>query len=73
MLRNDLWTAWTRRHARAAAQETAGLVLGALHRPRTLLAAGVRALAGLPWVLRDRRPVPAAVERRLREADRGRG
>ncbi|MCW2958636.1 MAG: hypothetical protein JWP18_1439, partial [Solirubrobacterales bacterium] len=30
-------------------------------------------LAGLPWVLRDRRPVPAAVERRLREADRGRG
>jgi GT2 family glycosyltransferase len=67
MLRNDLWTAWTRRPWRAALGETGGLVRRFARRPGVLVGAGTRALAGLPWVLRDRRPVPAAVERQLRE------
>jgi glycosyltransferase involved in cell wall biosynthesis len=70
MLRNDLWTAWTRRPGRAAIGETASLLRRSARRPRVVLSAGARALAGLPWVLRDRRPLPAAVERQLREAGR---
>jgi GT2 family glycosyltransferase len=68
MLRNDLWTAWTRRPWRAALGETARLGRRSARRPQVLASAGARALAGLPWVLRDRRPLPAAVERQVRAA-----
>ncbi|MCW3015382.1 MAG: hypothetical protein JWO02_2474, partial [Solirubrobacterales bacterium] len=50
---------------------TGDLVRRFAHRPGVLAGAGARALAGLPWVLRDRRPVPAAVERQLRAVERG--
>jgi GT2 family glycosyltransferase len=59
-LRNGLWTAWLRRRASGALSSTAALSLAALRegRPGGL----IEALGGLPWVLRERRPVPAAVE-----------
>jgi N-acetylglucosaminyl-diphospho-decaprenol L-rhamnosyltransferase len=59
-LRNGLWTAWLRRRVGGALNSTAALSLGALRegRPQGL----VEALRGLPWVLRERRPVSAAVE-----------
>jgi GT2 family glycosyltransferase len=63
VVRNDLWTAWLRRPPRAAA----GATVAALRPSRALgLADAVR---GLPWVLRERRPVPPEVERRLRAID----
>lgn len=70
-LRNGLWTAWLRRRARGALTSTAALSLGALRegRPRGL----VEALRGLPWVLRERRPVPAAVEAAARAVELQRG
>jgi GT2 family glycosyltransferase len=59
-LRNGLWTAWLRRRAAGALRRTAALTLAALRErsPRAL----VDALRGVHWVLRERRPVPAAVE-----------
>jgi GT2 family glycosyltransferase len=59
-LRNGLWTAWLRRRAGGALTSTAALSLAALRegRPHAL----VEAVGGLPWVLRERRPVPPAVE-----------
>jgi N-acetylglucosaminyl-diphospho-decaprenol L-rhamnosyltransferase len=62
--RNDLWTAWLRRSPRGAAEAT----VAALRPSR--IAGLADAAAGLPWVLRERRPVPPAVERRLREIAR---
>jgi GT2 family glycosyltransferase len=66
-LRNGLWTAWLRRRAGGALASTAALSLAALRerRPRCL----VEALRGLPWVLRERRPVPAAVEHAARAVE----
>jgi GT2 family glycosyltransferase len=63
-LRNDLWSAWLRRPAGAALRESADLVR---HCPRRQAAPGVlAALRGASWVVRERRPAPAAVERDLR-------
>jgi GT2 family glycosyltransferase len=60
IVRNDLWTAWLRRPLRVAVRST----LGALT-PRRL--GGLAdALAGSGWVWRERRALPAPVERRLR-------
>jgi GT2 family glycosyltransferase len=60
MVRNDLWTSWLRRPPDVAARAT----LAAL-RPRDL--AGLAdAARGLPWVLRERRRLPRAVERDVR-------
>jgi GT2 family glycosyltransferase len=59
MRRNDLWTAWLRRPPTPALRATAAT---AAADPPALLAA----LRGLPWVLRERRRVPAAVEADLR-------
>lgn len=61
MIRNALWFAWMRRPIRVALRET----LGSLSSPggRRALAAACR---GLPWALRNRRALPAAVERNLR-------
>ena len=64
-LRNDLWTAWLRRPLPAAARRTAGLLADA-GRPQVALQGAGAALAGLPWVLRDRRPVPPEVEEQVR-------
>ncbi|MEU9579055.1 glycosyltransferase family 2 protein [Streptomyces chilikensis] len=63
-IRNTLWFTWLRRPVRAALRRT-------LHLARTVPrdAASVRgfalAAAGLPWVLRERRVLPAPVESRL--------
>ncbi|MDA0565638.1 glycosyltransferase [Streptomonospora sp. S1-112] len=64
-IRNTLWTAWLRRPAGAALRRT-GAVLGAVPRDTASARAVAAALAGLPWVLAQRRPVPARVEEGLR-------
>jgi GT2 family glycosyltransferase len=65
-LRNDMWTAWLRRPAPAAAAVT-------LRTLRTDTAAALPALAdalrGLPWIAARRRPLPAVVARRARLLD----
>jgi GT2 family glycosyltransferase len=64
VVRNRLWVSWLRRPARAAWSRT----LDAL---RTLPSDGaaargvLRAVAGLPWVLRERRVVPPDLEEQL--------
>jgi len=60
-IRNTLWFTWLRRPWPAAVRRTWRL-LGRL--PRDWVSAGgvAQALAGLPWVLRERRPLPAGVE-----------
>ena len=68
-LRNALWVAWLRRPPRAAIARTM-LLLRRCPRDRYSARATVRALGGLPWVLRERRVSPPHVEamRRLLEA-----
>ncbi|MBC5806204.1 MAG: glycosyl transferase [Candidatus Eremiobacter antarcticus] len=64
MLRNALWTAWLRRPLPTALRRTATLVKEAADDP--VVSAGVvDAIKGLPWVLLQRRPVPAEVETAL--------
>ncbi|GCB44977.1 glycosyltransferase family 2 protein [Streptomyces sp. NL15-2K] len=64
-IRNTLWFTWLRRPAGPALRRT-------LHLARTVprdaasLRAFAEAAAALPWVLRERRVVPATVESRLR-------
>jgi len=62
VMRNRLWTSWLRRSPRAAARATLRLVGAALRDPAAR-AALASALRGLPWVVRERRPVHARVER----------
>jgi GT2 family glycosyltransferase len=67
--RNALWFAWLRRHPRTALDRT----LVALKRARTdpaMRAPLVEALRGLPWIVRERRRVPPAIEDGLRLLDR---
>jgi GT2 family glycosyltransferase len=67
-LRNDLWTTWSARPAGAALRATAQLVRGSGWHGHTL--AGLLAAArGAPWVLRERRVVPAGVESDLRRLE----
>jgi GT2 family glycosyltransferase len=67
-LRNDLWSAWARRPLAPALRATARHLRAAP--PSTAARAGVRAVAGLPWVLRERRVVPSEVEQRLARLER---
>lgn len=60
-VRNQLWTAWLRRPLLLALATTAQ----GLRHPAALAAA----LGGLPWVLRDRRPVGPDLEAQLRLID----
>jgi GT2 family glycosyltransferase len=73
-VRNRLWVVWLRRPLAAVVVETAAAARTALAHPATRggLAA---AIAGLPWVLRERRAVDPALEGRLRllEAASGMG
>ena len=57
--RNAMWSAWLRRPARQAVRIT---VESAIDEPRAL----ATALRGLPWALRERRPVPPDVEADVR-------
>ncbi|OMH29312.1 glycosyl transferase [Tersicoccus phoenicis] len=63
-LRNTLWFTWLRRPLPAAVRRT-GQVLAGAPRDRVTAAAVLDAVRGLPWVLRDRRPLPKHVERRF--------
>lgn len=72
LLRNALWSAWLRRPLRSALRETWRLIRQA-RRDGILLPGLVDALAGLPWVLRERRVIPVHVEERLRLLDAARG
>jgi N-acetylglucosaminyl-diphospho-decaprenol L-rhamnosyltransferase len=67
-IRNELWTAWTRRRLPGALFKTARLANTALRsgQPAALL----DAVRGLPWTLRERRPVPRSVERAARSLER---
>ena len=64
-IRNTLWTAWLRRPAGGALRRTRA-VLGSVPLDRTSAAAIAEALAGLGWVLAQRRPVPPRIEAGLR-------
>jgi N-acetylglucosaminyl-diphospho-decaprenol L-rhamnosyltransferase len=67
-IRNTLWTTWLRRPLRTAATRTAR-DLRRFPRDRTTARAVMRAVAGLPWILRERRVSPPHIEhmRRLLE------
>jgi hypothetical protein len=67
-IRNTLWTAWLRRPAATALRHT-GTLLRRFPPDRTSAAAVAEAIAGLPWVLRERRVVPPQVEQGLRLLD----
>nr|WP_297427477.1 glycosyltransferase [uncultured Actinotalea sp.] len=64
-IRNTLWFTWLRRPLPAAARRTVD-VLRELPRDRVSAAGVLAALRGLPWVVRERRPLPARVEERFR-------
>lgn len=64
-IRNTLWTAWLRRPLSGAARHTIA-VLRSVPRDRASGVAVARAVGGLPWVLRERRVIPASVEAGLR-------
>jgi N-acetylglucosaminyl-diphospho-decaprenol L-rhamnosyltransferase len=62
-LRNQLWSTWLRRPLAQATRRTMTLAIdGNGHGAPALVAA----MRGLPWVLRERRVIPADVERGLR-------
>jgi GT2 family glycosyltransferase len=64
-VRNALWSAWLRRPLGGAARQTAHLTARAMHQPGAR--SGILlALLGLPWVLRERRPIPPELEAALR-------
>ena len=60
-IRNTLWFTWLRRPPAAALRRTAELAR-AVPPDRTSAVAFGAAMAGLPWVVRERRPVPPHVE-----------
>lgn len=64
-LRNTLWFCWLRRPWRPALRRSWHLARTVPRDAASLRAFGLAA-AGLPWVLRERRVVPPAVEARLR-------
>jgi GT2 family glycosyltransferase len=69
MLRNEVWSAWLHRPVGAALRRTARLVKRSGARPET--ATGLaQALRGARWVARERRVVPADVERALEAVER---
>lgn len=68
-IRNTLWTQWLRRPVRSA-WRTTRWVLGSAPKDAATAAAVGWALRGLPWVLRERRVVPAHVEHGLRLLER---
>lgn len=67
-IRNTLWQTWLRRPLPAAARRTARL-LARLPRDAVSARALAAALAGAPWVARERRVVPPEVEAFLRSVE----
>jgi GT2 family glycosyltransferase len=64
-VRNDMWTLWLRRPLRRVLPETTW-VLARLPVDREARAGFREALAGAPWVLRERTPITPPTERALR-------
>jgi GT2 family glycosyltransferase len=64
-VRNALWSAWLRRPLPAAARRTVCLAWPALCQPGSRSGVG-EAVLGLPWVVRERRPVQPELETALR-------
>ena len=69
--RNDLWSAWMRRPLPGAVGQTARTAWSA-RGDREALAGMVDAVRGAGRVLRERRPLPARIERDVRTLERGR-
>lgn len=63
-IRNTLWFTWLRRPAGPALRRTAGLA-ATVPRDTASAAAFAAALRGLPWVLRERRPVTPELEAQI--------
>jgi GT2 family glycosyltransferase len=70
LIRNALWFTWLRRPLTSALWRTLWLARSQLWDGIAVRGFGA-AIAGLPWVLRERRVVPRDVERGLRLLDRG--
>jgi GT2 family glycosyltransferase len=68
VVRNALWAAWLRRSRRGAVRRTAWLA-SRWKWDRVTTVGVLNALAGLPWVLRNRRVVPQHVEAALEALD----
>jgi GT2 family glycosyltransferase len=64
-IRNALWSAWLRRPLGGAARRTARLAALGMHQPGAWSGL-LFAMLGLPWVLRERRPVHRELEAELR-------
>ncbi|MGV9630087.1 glycosyltransferase family 2 protein [Streptomyces sp. NPDC003487] len=64
-IRNTLWFTWLRRPARPALRRTVHLAR-TVPRDTVSLRAFAEAAAALPWVMRERRVLPAEVEARMR-------
>jgi len=71
VVRNDVWSAWLRRPARRLPAATLRALKDGGASWQALRGGGA-ALRGLPWIVRERRPHPAAVEAALRHLERGR-
>lgn len=67
-IRNTLWFTWLRRPPGAALRRTAELAASV---PRDLVSVSAfcAAAGGLPWVLRERQPLPPSVEASIRLLD----
>jgi GT2 family glycosyltransferase len=70
-IRNTLWFTWLRRPAAAAVWRTAQLAV-TVPRDRVSAYAFGAAVKGLPWVLRERQPLPEPVEAWMRLMDQPR-
>jgi GT2 family glycosyltransferase len=70
LVRNRLWVNWLRRPLHRSLRRTMQFVRDVKHDPGAIRAIA-RALAGLPWILRERRVVPLAIERQLRQLEDG--
>jgi GT2 family glycosyltransferase len=67
-IRNTLWTTWLRRPVRPALRRTLHL-LATLPRDRVTAQGLLAAVRGLPWVVRERRVLPAHAEARFAALD----
>lgn len=67
-IRNTLWTTWLRRPLRPALRRTVRL-LRSVPRDRISALGILDALHGVPWVVRERQPLSAAVEARFAALD----
>jgi GT2 family glycosyltransferase len=68
-IRNNLWTVWLRRPWPSVVRRSVSLIRRSPKDWHTVRACG-EALAGLPWVLRNRRCLPALLESEQRRLDR---